>query len=151
MCCVFSSQSLQHIDNDDADAHFLFFYLNNNKLLIEWNWESQKKKRITLENDLSKMRPIFISTRRYSSSWSKVSSSMLDMWWIEQIRINSIKIDFVFLAQCSIPLTSWIRQAPLSGDYLCNSCHIKTYGLKEGLVVINWQKQNKSMVSTNQR
>ncbi|CAF3052872.1 unnamed protein product, partial [Rotaria sp. Silwood2] len=34
-------------------------------------------------------------------------------------------------AQCSSPLTSWVRQQPITNEYLCNTCHIKTHGLKE--------------------
>ncbi|CAF4070611.1 unnamed protein product, partial [Rotaria sordida] len=27
-------------------------------------------------------------------------------------------------AQCSSPLTSWVRQQPITNEYLCNTCHI---------------------------
>ncbi|CAF3866077.1 unnamed protein product [Rotaria sp. Silwood2] len=52
--------------------------------------------------------------------------------------------------QCSSPLTSWIRQQPITNEYLCNTCHIKTHGLKEGMIFVNWNKQQtKSIMSSN--
>ncbi|CAF0784456.1 unnamed protein product [Rotaria sordida] len=57
-------------------------------------------------------------------------------------------------AQCSSPLTSWVRQQPITNEYLCNTCHIKKHGLREGMIFVNWnkqqqQQQTKSIMSLN--
>ncbi|CAF3363359.1 unnamed protein product [Rotaria sp. Silwood1] len=39
-------------------------------------------------------------------------------------------------AQCSLPLTSWVRQQPITNEYLCNNCHIRKHGLREGIIFV---------------
>jgi hypothetical protein len=58
---------------------------------------------------------------------------------------------FSFLAQCSIPLTPWVRKQPITDEYLCNTCHIKKNGLKEGMIFVTWKKQTKSITSLTTR
>ncbi|CAF1247699.1 unnamed protein product [Adineta ricciae] len=52
-------------------------------------------------------------------------------------------------AQCSAPLTSWVRLQPISDEYLCNICHIRKNGLREGMLFANWKKQTDSSSTLN--
>ncbi|CAF3352405.1 unnamed protein product [Rotaria socialis] len=52
-------------------------------------------------------------------------------------------------AQCSSPLTPWVRQQPITNEYLCNACHISKNGLREGMIYVNWQKQTQSLMTSN--
>lgn len=54
-------------------------------------------------------------------------------------------------AQCLAPFTPWVRQQPITDEYLCNNCHISKNGLKEGLIFVNWKKQTESIMTTNAR
>jgi hypothetical protein len=56
---------------------------------------------------------------------------------------------FASVAQCSIPLTTWVRLQPITDEYLCNICHIRKNGLKEGMIFVNWKKQTNSVPSLN--
>jgi hypothetical protein len=62
-------------------------------------------------------------------------------------------IDFLLLfasvVQCSVPLTTWVRLQPITDEYLCNICHIRKNGLKEGTIFVNWKKQTNSVPSLN--
>jgi hypothetical protein len=70
---------------------------------------------------------------------------------IIQIDLINKRFFLLRLAQCSTPLTTWVRQQPVTCEYLCNNCHIKKNGLREGLVVVAWQKQTKAIVSENEQ
>lgn len=93
----------------------------------------------------------FIGTRRYSPSWAQVSSSLLDLWWEndESDQDWLSMSDHLNLAQCSLPLTSWVRKQPTGGDYLCHTCHIQKNGLREGLIAVMWKKQMKSSLPSD--
>ncbi|CAF1276365.1 unnamed protein product [Adineta steineri] len=54
-------------------------------------------------------------------------------------------------AQCSNPLTLWVRQPLIPDEYLCNICHIKKNGLREGMIFVNWKKQTDSNISLNKQ
>src|SRR5215470_15474413 len=62
---------------------------------------------------------------------------------IESMNKRLFLLIFSLLAQCSSPLTPWVRQQSITNEYLCNTCHIKKHGLKEGMIVVNWKKQTK--------